>query len=124
MSKTFPASIVLAALALCGCDQPMSPRVCTAIAVSALSVTVVDDATGMRLCDAKVTAIDRVFREDLQSWNPGPECTFSGPYERAGSYRVEVVHTGYQMGIAENVVVRADECHVIPVLLTVRLKKS
>jgi hypothetical protein len=124
LSNGLVAAILFAALALAGCDDAMGPRVCTLVAVSALNVTVVDDVTATRLCDARVTALDGAFREDLPSWNPGTECTYSGPTERAGRYRVEVTRAGYQTEIAENIVVVADECHVIPVALTVRLKKS
>src|SRR5439155_26896328 len=75
-----------ASLGLAGCDTPTAPRVCTAIAVDALVVTVVDASSGQRICDAKVVAIDGSFSEDLRPFGSGPDCTESGPTERAGVY--------------------------------------
>lgn len=115
---------LLAALLLTACEDPMTPRACTAIAVFALNTTVLDDTTGQRLCDVTVTAIDGTFREELMVFPPVPECSYSGVAERAGRYQVQVTKAGYATSVTENIVVTADECHVIPVKLTVRLKKG
>ncbi len=82
-------------LGLAGCAQPTEPRVCTAIAVDALVVTVVDSASGQRLCDATVTVIDGAFTQELRPFPAVTECTYSGPTERAGQYEVRVSRSGY-----------------------------
>jgi hypothetical protein len=111
-------------LGLAGCAPPTEPHVCTAIAVDALVVTVVDSASGQRLCDATVTVIDGAFTEALRPFPGIAECTYSGPTERAGLYEVRVTRSGYVPANMTNVRVNADECHVIPVKLTVSLRPA
>jgi hypothetical protein len=108
-------------LGLVGCDSPADPVICTAIAVDAIVVTVVDGASNQRICDATVTAVEGSFSQVLRPFPAGIECTYSGPTERAGSYEVRVAKAGYSPVTTSNVRVTADECHVIPVKLTVRL---
>jgi hypothetical protein len=103
------------------CEQSLEPRFCTAIAVDALTVTVADSASGQRICDATVTAIDGAFSAELRAFGIGPECNYSGPTERAGRYEVRVTRSGYERAVRAGINVTADECHVIPVLVTVNL---
>jgi len=120
------ALLVLAAAlsSLPGCENPTEPPVCTAIAVDALVVTVVDDSSGQRLCDAQVVAVDGSFREELRGFGPSPDCTYSGPTERAGVYDVRATRAGYETGTITGVRVNRDVCHVITVRLTLRIKKT
>jgi hypothetical protein len=111
-------------LSLAGCEPTTEPRVCTAIAVDALVVTVVDGVSGQRICDATVTVIDGAFRQELRPFPAVTECTYSGPTERAGQYEVRVTRSGYVPATMTNVRVTADECHVIPVKLTVPLRAA
>jgi hypothetical protein len=111
-------------LGLAGCEKPTEPRVCTAIAVDALVVTLVDASSGQRICDAKVTAIDGSFSEDLRPFGSGQDCTYSGPTERAGVYEIRATRTGYEPGTMKDVRVTRDECHVIPVMVSIQLRKS
>jgi len=111
-------------LFLAGCEEAREPRFCTAIAVDALAVTVVDAATGQRICDATVIAADGAFREELRGFGPGLDCGYSGPTERAGRCEVRVSRAGYEAALRPGVTVTADECHVIPVRLTVDLTPS
>jgi hypothetical protein len=111
-------------LGLAGCDKPTEPRVCTAIAVDALVVTLVDASSGQRICDAKVTVIDGSFSEDLRSFGSGQDCTYSGPTERAGVYEIRAARAGYETGTMNGVRVTRDECHVIPVMVTIQLRRS
>jgi len=111
-------------LGLAGCEKPTEPRVCTAIAVDALVVTVVDASSGQRICDAKVTAIDGSFSEDLRPFGSGQDCTYSGPTERAGLYEIRATRTGYETLTTNAIRVTRDECHVIPVMVTIQLRKS
>jgi hypothetical protein len=112
-------------LGLGGCESPAEPVVCTTIAVQAITLTVVDGVSGQRVCDATVTVVDGSFSQVLPPF-PGSatECTYSGPTERAGTYEVRVSRAGYQPATERNVRVTADECHVMPVRLTVTLSRT
>jgi hypothetical protein len=113
--------LLAAALAAGGCEPSMPVgTICTAIAVDALTVTVIDRATGARLCDATVVATDGAFREPLRPHGAGT-CTYSGPTERPGRYDVEASAPGYTPAVQRDVRVTADECHVIPMALTILL---
>jgi len=116
--------VVSVGLWLNGCEQPAAPRVCTAIAVDALVVTVADSVSGQRICDATVTVIDGAFAQELRPFPAVTECTYSGPTERAGQYEVRVSRSGYVPATMTNVRVTADECHVIPVKLSVPLRRA
>ena len=108
---------------LVSCDDaiPIS-RICTTIALPSLSVTVVDSATGQRVCDATVVARDGSFQETLTTF--GPVCTYSGPHERRGVYEVRVTRQGYVPASVAGVEVTADECHVITREVTVTLVRA
>jgi hypothetical protein len=98
--------------------------VCTAIAVDALAVSVLDAATGQRICDANVVAADGSFRAELRAFGTPQECLYSGPTEQAGRYDVRASRSGYETGTLSGVRVTADECHVIPVKVTIQLKPA
>ena len=125
MKNALLAAAVLP-LVLTGCDGATEPVVCTAIAVSSLNVTVRDQATSQRICDATVVAVLGGVSYDLRrAGSPTPEgCTYAGPEERAGTFEVRVTRAGYEATTARNVQVTADECHVIPVPLTIDLRRS
>jgi hypothetical protein len=111
-------------LGLAGCESPAVPVVCTAIASTAIVVTVVDGTSGPRICDATVTAADGSFSEVLRPFPAGTDCTYSGPTERAGTYEIRVSRQGYLPATVKDVRVTKDECHVIPVKLTVTLNRA
>jgi hypothetical protein len=114
------------AVVLTGCavkdPGPNDPGVvCTAIAVSSLNVTVRDAATGQRVCDAAVVAVQGSDRYELQQMGG---CGYAGPWERAGSFELTVARAGYETAQMSGIRVTADECHVIPVSLTVDLRPA
>ena len=111
-------------MALSGCGEYLEPRICTAIAVDAMTVTVIDATSGQRICDATVTATDGAFTTELRAFAFVPECSYSGPTERPGRYDVRVTRAGYEPAARGAVNVTADECHVIPVPLTLNLVRS
>jgi len=126
-SSPSAASLVVFAAAsfgLMGCDKPTEPPICTAIAVDALVVTIVDASSGQRICDATVVAVDGSFSEELRAFGSGQECTYSGPTERAGVYEIRVTRAGYEPASITGVRVTRDVCHVIPVKVTVQLNRS
>jgi len=118
------AALLSLGMFLSACGQGLGGRVCTAIAVDALTVTVVDAASGQRICDARVTAIEGAFSEDLRAFGPAQDCSYSGPTERPGRYEVRASRSGYATAVRSDVRVTADECHVIPVPLTLPLTRS
>ena len=114
---------VLAAAAACERASDPDPVICTAIAVSSLNVTVRDVATSARVCDAAVTAVLGGATFELRRSGSAEACTYAGPEERAGVFEVRVSRAGYAPAVVSNVQVGADVCHVIPVQLTVDLRR-
>ena len=104
------------ALVLPGCG-------CSDIAVPGLSVTVVDAASGARICDAIVTATDGSHTETLALFGAGDGCQYFGAYERSGTYAVEASSAdgGGRTGSMPNVVVTGGTCHVSTRAVTVTL---
>jgi hypothetical protein len=49
-------------------------------------------------------------------------CTYAGPEERPGLFDVSATRSGYDSSSLRNVRVDRDECHVIPVQLTLELR--
>lgn len=105
-------------LALTACNGTTAPRACTLEARAGINLTVVDSTTGQPISNASATAREGAFQETLQ---PSPSHELFGLFERKGTYDVVVSAPDYQTWRAENVIVDADECHVIPVRLTARL---
>ena len=109
------------AVAAAGCSLEKMPNdpgvVCTAIAVSALNVTVRDAGSGAPLCDATVTAIDGSGL--LYALRQTGDCRYAGAEERAGQFEVFAARPGYETTSVRGIRVGRDECHVIPVQLTV-----
>jgi hypothetical protein len=91
--------------------------------VYGLNVTVNDAATATRICDATVTVSEGAYSETLQPFGPVESCSYSGAGERPGLYEVRATRAGYRTTAVPNVRVTADECHVIPVQLTVPLSR-
>jgi hypothetical protein len=115
--------VITAAAAGCTGSLPGEPRVCTAVAVQALDVTVLDATSRQRICDATVVAVDGAFLATLQSFGTEADCVHAGPTERSGVYEVRVSKPGYAPATVSNVRVAEDECHVIPVQLTISLSR-
>ena len=97
---------------------PNDPIACTAIAVSALNVTVRDAANGAPVCDAAVTALQGDARFDLRQTG---DCRYAGAEERDGVFEVRANRAGYGPAFVAGIRVGRDECHVIPVAVTVDL---
>lgn len=91
---------------LAGCTSTS----CTTEARASLIVTVVN-AAGRRVCDASVTATDGAFSAPLSPNGDPTSCTYDGPYERAGTYSIDV-RSGPTAKRLDAVKVTADACHV------------
>ncbi len=88
-----------------------SSKSCDASLHYSINVTVRDEATGERICNASVVAQDGQFQEALQC-SAATDCTCFGVGERLGTYEVTVSAPGYQTAKKTVVVDDSDECHV------------
>jgi hypothetical protein len=75
-------------------------------------VTVLQASDGSRVCDATVTARDGTFSEVLAKFGDATNCTYSGVYERPGTYGLDVV-SGARTKNVGGITATADECHVM-----------
>ena len=82
-------------------------------------MTVRDAATGQPLCDATVFAFQGDAAYMLRQTG---DCRYAGPEERDGTFEVRATRAGYAGAGVSNVRVGKDECHVIPVAVTVDLR--
>ena len=70
-----------------GADK--ADQACVSIAVAGLNVIVTDATTGVRVCDAPVTAEDGDFVTTLAPvGGDETDCAFAGAWERPGTYTV------------------------------------
>jgi len=84
------------------------------------ALTVIVDVGGAPICDATVTAHDGAFSQVLMPLGSAPTCTYSGAYERAGNYTVDVV-SGTHRKTVGGIVVTPGECHVNGIGVSVSL---
>jgi hypothetical protein len=91
--------------------------VCTAIAVSALNVTVRDAASGAAVCDASVIALESGGAS--YALRQTGDCRYAGAEERSGGFELIVTRSGYRAIRVGGIQVGRDECHVIPVQVTI-----
>lgn len=118
--------VVVVALGIAGgtgaCSSPRPGGVaCTTQFVYGLAVTVRDQASGERVCDAEVVAVAASYRETLTAFGPPDACTYPGAGERPGVYELSASRPGYRPATVTGVRVGADECHVIPIQVTVEM---
>jgi len=103
-------------------------HVCTANIVEGLNVAVRDSVTGIAAGrGAFVGAREGAYSELLQFLGaviPTDSLTFVGATERAGTYLITVTKAGYLTWVRTGVKVVADECHVHPVTVDVRLQPA
>ena len=107
---------------LSGCYQSgtVEPIVCTAQFVFGLTVTVVDQSNGDPIADDATMTIRQGSYEEVvtDSWDGS---TMSGAGERPGTYTITIEHPGYETWTQTGIEITADDCHVIPVLITAQL---
>jgi hypothetical protein len=127
MRPSLVAMIVFAvgAASCTGTESPESPGgvVCTTQFVYGLAVTVRDEDSGQRICDAEVVALEGSYKETLPPFGPPDSCTYSGAGERAGVYELRASKAGFRLATLANVRVGADQCHVIPARVTMEMKR-
>jgi hypothetical protein len=99
-TATILAALLLAAGAVSACSGSV---VCPDQASPGVAVTVLN-ASGIRVCDAVVTATDGEYSTRLQAGPRGVSCRYFGAYDRPGDYTVHV-RLGYFTKTASNIVV-------------------
>lgn len=115
-------ALLMPLLAACGGDDPGGVA-CPAIAAASLGVTVLDAVSSARICDATVTANDGTTSYTLMTGGDTSNCTYVGPFERAGTFSITVTRAGYLMGQKTGVVVTKGVCNVTQQNVTVSLTK-
>ncbi len=121
--------LLLAVLALyAGCkDDGTLGRICTTEARAGIQVDVRDAATGEPAADGAIAyAQEGAYVDTLRTipnLPPYASSMMAGVYERPGVYTVVVRKSGYRDWVQSNVIVTADECHVITVQLQARLDR-
>lgn len=95
--------------------------VCTQEAKAGLNIIVKDLKTNLYLFDSlTIIAGSGSYTESLENF-PGSPPTFSGAFEREGTYTVSIARPRYQPTTTTPIVVIKDECHVIPQTFTIAL---
>jgi hypothetical protein len=113
------APIALAALAAAACGP--EPGLCAQMLKPAVTVTVVDGRSGDRLCDAEVNVSEGTFAASLELFSAFMvPCTYSGAWERAGTYAVNVA-LGARTASVSDVMVEREVCGVRTQSLTIEL---
>ena len=103
-------------IAISSCKRTKGPEpvACTQEARAGINVTVKAAENGALLYDSVVVVItDGAYTETLMGADPVNK-TFSGAFERTGTYMVTAMHPSYQTGALTGILVTRDECHVIP----------
>jgi hypothetical protein len=111
---------VLLALLFAYCGEERTRIACPAYAAAGLRVSVADVATGQPICDATVTATEGAYSEQLF----GVPCSFSGAYERPGTYVIRTTRQGFLPNelASVRVVMGGGECpHVQETRVTIQL---
>ncbi len=104
-----------------GCPLNMLPPsggiVCTEIFIYGINLTLTDEA-GEPITGATVTLTSGDFSETMLDLGSG---VYAGAGERAGTYSMLIEADGFGSETVADIVVDADECHVIPVAREVAL---
>jgi hypothetical protein len=97
----------------CGCSGGLEAAV-------GIAVTVVDETSGQRVCDATVIARDGDHSETLVPITATGACYYVGAGDRPGTYTIEVALAGRTASV-QGVQVKRDGCHVATTPLDVTL---
>ena len=115
------AALGLSLLLVAGCPflafGPHGGIICTEIFVYGLNVTVTD-VNDNAITGATLTLTAGDYTETMEEFDAG---TFVGAGERAGTYTLRVEADGFVTQTITDIVIDADECHVIPVARDVKL---
>lgn len=115
----------LAGCLLLGCkEHTVDGRVCSTEARAGIQIAIRDAITGAPAATgALAVAYDGPYSDTLRGVPMFDSLTVFGVFERPGTYTAIVSKSGYHDWIHSNIVVRKDECHVIPVILEAQLNR-
>jgi hypothetical protein len=113
--------LLTALIPLAGCIVVVDEPVCTALYAYGVTATVIDADTGTLIDNATLTLTEGDYTEVMEM---DPSGDYVGAGERAGTYTLTATAPGYQQKVTENIVVTADECHVIGVHVYVPLQRE
>ncbi len=116
--RTIAFLLAAVGLASTGCAIVPDETACTLLYAYGVTAEVTDATTGEFISDATLTLRDGNYEEEMQYRYQG---SYVGAGERAGTYTLEAFLPGYESQTINNIVVTADECHVIGVAVTVKL---
>ena len=116
-SAAFGLSLLLVTGCPYGTIAPYGGPFCTAIYGYGLNVTVTD-VNGITVPGATLTLTDGAHTETMEEHAAG---IYAGAGERAGTYTLRVEADGFVTQTITDIVIDADECHVIPVARDVEL---
>ncbi len=117
---------LLLALFAGGCGGGPDGTACPAIAKSNFTVTVTDTSTGLRICDATVSAteVGTGSMMNLMAAGGAADCTYSGGfYESPGTFNITASKSGYIPSTQFNVVVAKATCGIEPAMVSLKLGK-
>ena len=112
------ALLTLTGLPFTGCPIDGGGTICTLQFVYGVNATVTHADTGEVIEGATLTLTEGEYSETMQELSPG---NYAGAGERAGSYTLTVEADGFDTQTIEDIVIDADECHVIPVAENIAL---
>jgi len=119
--------IFAAVAASASCSRRASePIACTMLYAYGLTVTVVDSSSGAPGgAGATVIATDGAY-SDTVTHAPGSsnEFTFGLAGERAGTYTVTVIKSGYDVWTRSGITVTKNVCHVNGVAITAKIRPA
>ncbi len=113
--------VSLVTLFLVGCPPVFDGVICTEIFAYGLNVTVTD-GTGDPVSGATLTLVEGDYTEIMMEIDAiGQPGVYVGAGERAGTYSLTIEADAHETVTLDDIAVVADECHVIPVGLTLSL---
>ncbi len=113
--------VSLVTLFLVGCPPIFDGVICTEIFAYGLNATVTD-GNGDPVAGATLTLVEGDYTETMIEIDPmGQTGVYVGAGERAGTYSLTIEAEGFDTITLDDIAIDADECHVIPVGLTLSL---
>jgi hypothetical protein len=119
MFKIACTTVMVSLMPFLQCLGPDDDVACTMMYVYGVSAEATNAQTGATITNATLTLRDGNYIEVMQSITPGE---FFGAGERPGTYSLTAQASGFQGVTVENIVVKSDPCHVIPVTVQVAMQ--
>jgi len=118
--RAFFVTLFITGIPFTTCFTAGDGIICSTEFVYGVNVTLTDAQTGQAVTGAELRLISGTGTE-LMTEFPAPSGVYVGAGEQPGTYSLNVQADGYQQYNQSDIVVEADECHVIPVSLQIQL---